>query len=541
MVIAAGTSDIGGMKQRTDMHRLVDLVRLHRMDTPPREVARLLVMGPNTERQYRQALEAEGLLHGDPTALPALEVLKMAVEKRCPPALPPQQVSSLEPLRSWIEDCLAKRMKPRAIYDRLRLEHAEFRGSYSAMKRFCRALGRARGVQPEDVAIAVETAAGEVAQVDFGYVGKLIDPETHTLRKAWCFVMVLGFSRHMVVRVVFDQRTETWLRLHVEAFEELGGVPKTIVPDNLKAAVIRAAFGVDDPTELNRSYRELARYYGFKVDPTPPRDPEKKGKVEAGVKYVKRNFFSGREGAALTDVRRDLARWVTEIAGLRTHGTTGKRPVEVFTALEQASLLKLPSARYEIVIWKKATVHQDSHVAMGERLYSVPWNHIGAEVWIRAVGNELAVYCNDERIALHARRGSGYRTTVDAHLPEHRVDLRHRSREYWEERAAKMGDDVLAFVREVFDSDDVLLQLRAVQGIVTHLETFPLARAQAACKRASHFGCHTIAGLKTILRKALDLEPVPPSSSATPATSTRFSRPASYWGERAREDSHELH
>ena len=541
MFVAADVSDDGGMRQRTDMHRLVDLVRLHRMETAPREVARLLVMGPNTERQYRQALEAEGLLHGDPTELPALEVLKMAVERRCPPMLPPQQVSTLEPLRPWIESCLAKRMKPRAIFARLRLEHVEFTGSYSAVKRFCRALRRARGVQPEDVAIPVETAAGEVAQVDFGYVGKLFDPEGRTLRKAWCFVMVLGFSRHMVVRVVFDQRTETWLRLHVEAFEELGGVPKTIVPDNLKAAVIRAAFAVDDATEVNRSYRELARHYGFKVDPTPPRDPEKKGKVEAGVKYAKHNFFSGKEGDDVTDVRRDLARWVTEIAGLRTHGTTGKRPMEVFAAVERASLLKLPGERYQIVVWKKATVHQDAHVAMGGRLYSVPWKHIGAEVWLRVVGNELAVYYNDDRIASHTRRASGYRTTIEAHLPEHRVDLRHRSREYWEERAAKMGDEVLAYAQEVFDSDDVLLQLRTVQGIVTHLETFPVERARAACERARHFGCHTIAGLKTILRKALDLEPLPAAPSATSAATTRFARPASYWGERVREDSHEFH
>ena len=132
------------------------------------------------------------------------------------------------------------------------------------------------------MAIPVETEPGEVAQVDFGEVGRLFDPETQRLRRAWAFVMVLGFSRQMVVRVVFDQKLTTWLRLHVEAFEELGGVVRTVVPDNLKAAVIRAAFGVSSSTALNRSYRELARHYGFKVDPTPPYAPQKKGKVESG-------------------------------------------------------------------------------------------------------------------------------------------------------------------------------------------------------------------------------------------------------------------
>jgi transposase len=107
----------------------------------------------------------------------------------------------------------------------------------------------------------VETDPGDVAQVDFGYVGKLYDADAGKLKKAWVFVMTLGFSRHMVARIVFDQKIETWLRLHIECFEELGGVPKTIVPDNLKAAVIRAAFGVDEETALNRSYRVLARHY----------------------------------------------------------------------------------------------------------------------------------------------------------------------------------------------------------------------------------------------------------------------------------------
>jgi transposase len=78
-------------------------------------------------------------------------------------------------------------------------------------------------------------------------------------------------------RIAFDQKIETWLRCHVEAFAALGAVPRTLVPDNLKSAVVRAAFGVDEPASLNRSYRELARHYHFKIDPTPIGAPKKKG------------------------------------------------------------------------------------------------------------------------------------------------------------------------------------------------------------------------------------------------------------------------
>src|SRR5262249_20907105 len=108
---------------------------------------------------------------------------------------------------------------PRAAFDRLRQEQMDFKGSYWAVKRLCRRLVREKGVQPEDVAIRVETEPGEIAQVDFGEIAKLFDPHTRVLRRAWVFVMVLGHSRHMFAKVVFDQKSETWIRLHMEAFD----------------------------------------------------------------------------------------------------------------------------------------------------------------------------------------------------------------------------------------------------------------------------------------------------------------------------------
>ena len=519
------------MQRRVDMDRLQELVRLHRMGSGGREVARLLGMSPNTERAYRLALDASGLLAGPIADLPTLERLKAAVEERLPRKLPPQQVSSLEP---WLES-IATRWRagagPRAIYDALRLEDSTFvesRATLSAVKRVCSRLKRARGVQPEEVAIPVETRPGEVAQVDFGYVGRLYDPKARVMRKAWVFVMVLGYSRHMVARIVFDQSTETWLRLHVEAFEELGGVVETVVPDNLKAAVVRAAFGVDGGTALNRSYRELARHYGFKVDPAPVFDPEKKGKVESGVKYVKRNFFrpSKEKDASLAGGL--LQRWVHEIAGTREHGTTHRRPLVEFREVEQGALQPLPALRFEPTVWKEARVHQDSHVIFDKRLYSVPWRLVGQVVWVRATAGTVAIFHDDVRVATHDRRDLGHRSTQDGHLPEHRADLRHRSRSYWEERADRVGPDTGRLIREVFDSDDVLSMLRTAQAIVGYLERHPRERAEGASRRASHFGTFTYQGVKNILVRALDLEPLPAGAAlpGSPQESFRFARSA---------------
>jgi transposase len=312
------------------MHRLQDLIRLHRQGEGSRVIARQLRMGRDTIRQYVRALKEADLLDGEVSELPELEVLQRALAEQLPARPAPQQESSIGAWSEMIAAMHGRSAGPRSIFDRLRLEHPDFPGSLSAVKRMCARLSRERGIAPDEVAIPVETEAGHIAQVDFSYVGKLYDPEQAVLRKCWLFLMSLGHSRHMYCQLVFDQRVETWVRLHIEAFESFGGVPRVIVPDNLKAAVIRAAFAVDDEPAIHRTYRELARHYGFQVDPTPPRSPEKKGKVESNAKYVKGNFFAPREPSDVVRARVDLQMWVREIAGQRVHGTTGRRPLEVF-------------------------------------------------------------------------------------------------------------------------------------------------------------------------------------------------------------------
>ena len=512
---------------RLDMHRLQEFVRLHRLGLSSRDIARLLKMGRNTQRQYRRCLSDAGLLDGDPDQIPDLADLKVAVREELPPTLPQQQVSTIENWRSSIAEMIERGAGPTAIYDKLRFDDPTFRASVSAVKRLYARILKEKGVQPQDVAIPVISNPGEIAQVDFGYLGKLLDSETGTVRKVWVFVLVLAYSRHMVARLVFGQSAEIWQQLHVEAFTELGGVTDTIVPDNLKAAVIRASFAVDEQSQLNRSYRELARHYGCKIDPTPVRAPEKKGKVESAVKYIKTNFWKPRAFRDVEHARQELARWVPEIAGTRRHGTTGKQPLEVFRNAEKPLLKPLPQKPYELVSWRHLTVHQDTHVLFEQRLYSVPWSLLGQKVWVRATRGTVAIYHDDERVATHDRTGPGIRITNEAHLPTHRADLRHRSPAHWLERADAIDPAVGTFAREVFAADNELSQLKVVQAIVRLLETVPQQRAKAACARASHFAAFSFQALKRILDRGLDREPLhdvvpfPAPTGARP----RFARP----------------
>ncbi len=497
-------------RQRTDMHRLQELVRLVRLGCGARQVARLLSMGRDTIRAYAGALGKAGLLEGPADQLPAQDLLAAAVREHVgAPALPPQQRSKVEPHREEIDRQRRKGAKPTAIHDWLRLNVVGYSGSVSAVKRLCRRLGAADGPEATDVAIRVETAAGEIAQVDFAYAGLRYDPARAVVRKSWLFVMTLAFSRHQFADLVFDQRSETWIRLHVAAFGFFGGVPKVIVPDNLKAAVVRAAFGVSSDPVLHRSYRELARHYGFQIDPAPPRAPEKKGKVERNVGYVRRNFLATNDAVDIETDRRALSRWLLEVAATRRHGTTGRVVLELFEEQERRALLPLPAERFEVVLWKEAKVHRDTHVQVDGAFYSVPWKNVTKSVWVRVAATQLLIYVGDDLVAAHPRLSRGQRHTVEAHLPEHRGPWRHRAKEHWIGLAARMGEEVRALAEEIFAQDDVLHQLRKVQGVVTLLEGYPKERAVRAALRARRFGCLDYRGIKSILTKGLDVQALP--------------------------------
>lgn len=259
---------------------------------------------------------------------------------------------------------------------------------------------------------------------------------------------------------------------------------------------------------LNRSYRELARHYGATIDPTPAYAPKKKGKVESAVKYVKGAFFKPRDLTDIDDANRQLTRWITDTANLREHGTTRRRPKEVFDAVEAQKLLGLPDVPYVPVLWHRATVRTNSHVTFDKRFYSVPWQLLGKDAWLRVQGNQVVIYVDDERVAEHRRDGETPWSTREAHLPEGRRDHAQRDPEYWYRRAENIGEEVLDYVRAVMAADEVHSPLRRVVSIVMTLESVPAQRACAVAQRASRYAAFHPDAVRRILKQNLDDKPV---------------------------------
>ncbi|MBI3098793.1 MAG: IS21 family transposase [Planctomycetes bacterium] len=333
--------------RRTLVLDVREMVRRLRLGEAGREIARDLGCNRRTIAKYHRLAQTEGWLSRPELPAPGeidLRLTQMA------PTLEWGPESSVEPHRDTVVALRAKGVEVTALWQILRDQHG-YAGAYASVLRF---VHRLEPKTPEAF-VRIETKPGEEAQVDFGYAGRFLDRRCGRLRKAWVFVMTLSWSRHQYAEIVFDQSVETWLALHVRAFESFGGVPAKIVIDNLKAAITKACF--EDP-QVQRSYRELAEHYDFLISPCRPRTPEHKGKVENGVHYVKRNALAGREFADIDAANAHLARWVREVAGVRDHGTTHERPLDRFE-IERPAFRPLPATPYVLAVWKEVKLHPD--------------------------------------------------------------------------------------------------------------------------------------------------------------------------------------
>ena len=193
---------------------------------------------------------------------------------------------------------------------------------------------------------------------------------------------------------------QTWLACHRRAFEWFNGVPKRVIIDNPKCAITKACY--HDP-EVQRAYGECAEGYGFLIAPCPVRDPQKKGRVESNVKYIKNGFVPLKEFRSLSDANAQLKSWLLSVAGNRKHGTTKCQPLERFTEIEQALLSPLPEVPPEQAVWAKVKVHGDGHVQFEHCRYSVPYTLIRETLWLKASDTMVRIYQKHELKATHAR------------------------------------------------------------------------------------------------------------------------------------------
>lgn len=499
-------------ERRLKLMEIRELMRHIREERSDRQIAKDLGIDRRTVKRYRKWGKEQGLLEG---GLPDHEDLLKILDTSMPEKMPPQNSSRAAPYRARITELLNEKVKVTAIYDRLKDQG--YTGSYMSVLRL------ARKIAPKKVKTCTrkECQPGEEAEIDFGYVGLMGDEEGN-LRKAWAFVMVLGWSRYAYVEFVFNQKVETWLRCHRNALEFFGGVPRRLVIDNLKSGITQAIW--DDP-QVQMAYRECAEHYGFLILPCRPATPEHKGKVEGGVSYVQGRFMGGRGPMSLAQANREVRKWCKEEAGMRIHGTTKEQPHRRFEEIEKKRLKMLPDAPYDLAIWKKAKLHRDCHVVFEGSYYSAPFRMVGQTLWVCAGTQQVRLFNERyELTAIHERATRpGTRRTHRDHYPPEKLPGLERTRESCLVQAAEHGLAVRQTVEQIL-ADPVLDRLHQAGRLLRLSEKYGSKRLNDACQRALNYGDPAYKTIKGILKHNLDQEALPTPAQVPPAHT--FLRPA---------------
>jgi transposase/DNA replication protein DnaC len=309
----------------------------------------------------------------------------------------PVSVSKLEPFKPYLSERMQVGIWNAQVLLR-ELRERNYTGGYTILKDWLKPQRESTQV----VAVRrFETPPGKQAQVDWGHIGSLA--ENGDERKLWCFTITLGYSRMMMAEAATDQKLGTLLRMHETAFRQWGAVPAEILYDRMKTIWT----GTDQRGEIiwNAVFLDFARYWGFTPRLCRPYRAQTKGKIESGVKYVRRNFLCGllgREPASLADFNAELRRWVAEVANQRVHGTTRAQVLIRFDEDQFAMQPVNGRPGYPYRDDELRRVARDAYVSWRGSRYSVPWEYAGKEVWVRECDRDIEVRHGAERIATHA-------------------------------------------------------------------------------------------------------------------------------------------
>lgn len=482
--------------RKIEMHQYREIIYRLREGQSAREISRAGLAGRKKVKAVKERAEKNGWLERE-AELPNDKQLAAIFENKERIVNEPLAKEHAKEIERWVKEGI----QANVIHQHLCNNHG-FTGGYDCIQRFVKKL---KSKSIDNLTVPLIFKPGEAAQVDFGKGPTLFDKRVGKEVSTWFFVITLCWSRHQYAELITHQDVETWLTCHQNAFNWFGGLPSKIIIDNPKCAITKACYHAP---EVQRSYEEFAQGYGFIISACPPREPQKKGRVESGVKYVKNNFVPLREFKDLQDANRQLKQWVTGVAGNRIHGSTFKKPLTQFSDIEQHQLKSLPVTAPEITVWQKVKLYRDCHVRYLKCKYSAPYSLDGEELWLKSTATTIAIYHKHELKALHARLFiEGQWSTKQEHFPPKARFYLKRTEDWCLENSERIGKSC-NFVIENLLTDPVRDLLHQAQHVVELEKKYGTARLEAACKRAVAFSVGNYKTIKTILEEGLDYEQI---------------------------------
>lgn len=459
-------------------------------DSPAANPAIKVITDPATEIPLVVAV-------GEPKA--AIEVITDSeaapVPERAPSRSP--SASACTAHRDTIELGLARGRNAKAIWQDL-VDAYGFAAGYQSVRRFVRKLQA--GATPE-ARVVIETAPGEECQVDYGEGPMVRDPHTGKYRRTRLFVLTLGCSRKSVRLLVFRSSARTWAELHEKAFRRLSGATKVVVLDNLKEGVLTP--DIYDPT-LNPLYRDVLAHYGAVALPCRVRDPDRKGKVEAGVAHAQKTPLKGLRFETIEEAQAYLDRWEERWADTRIHGTT-KRQVAAMFAEERPSLLPLPIEPFRYYQYGERAVHLDGCVEVEAAYYGAPPGWIGRRVQVQWDARHVRLINprDGQLLREHLRHARGGRRIKEEDRPK-KTPL---TTQQLLARADRTGAQIGAVCRSMHQTDGEEA-VRQILGMLSLAKKYGNATVEDACATALEMG----AGHYRFVRRYLERRPAAPLS-----------------------------
>ena len=480
-------------------------------------IARNLHVGKRRIKQLRELAQKHGYLAAEGngpglTAIPAYPEAvfvdrpdgrseKMSAEHRC-----------LDGVREWMKDRLEVGWQPITVFEELPGELGVV--SRSSFYRYLKRSGLDKtGRHYRRVVPEIVHDPGEALLVDWGKLCNAYNPATGKKGPVWAFVGVLGYSRLRMVRLVWRMDVETTLRALEDMFLELGGVTRKVTMDNAKCIALEAS---RYEAVLNPVAERFASHYGFFFECLPPAQPQIKGHVERQIPYVRR-LRQSRDGLwENLDVEESHLRRKLGLANEQLHGTTRRRPREVFAAEERAALKDLPSLAYEVERYHEGLVRKDGYVRFDSRYYAAGEGFIGKVVTVIADSKQVALYHEGRLLEVHGRLSGPLQMKA---VKPHQLKPWEKTIQdgaFYCRRAEELGPNVKAWVEEVLKQGQGFVDTRKVWGVLSLDKRYDRVKIDGACARALALGSTSY----RMVMKMLDIADALVQSEATEPTAT---------------------
>lgn len=482
-------------RKHISMRKIKEILRLSCLkQLSPRAIGNIVKIGRSTVQDHLQRAKNAGITLEMAESIPEEELEKLLF------SLPGS--SSNRPQPCWKTIHLEHRKKD-VTMQVLWEEYKEQEPDGLSYSYFCDLYRKF--TKTVDISMRQIHKAGEKMFVDYcGKTVEIFDAVTGEIRIAQVFVAVLGASNYLYAEATWSQQLSDWLFSHVRALEFFGGVPRAIVPDNLKSGVTKPDYY--DP-DINPSYVEFARHYDTTILPARIKKPKDKAKAKIGVQLVQRWLLAKLRHrrfssiASLNSAIRELLITINDRPFKKLEGSRRS----IFESLEKPAMAPLPAAAYEFAAWKIAKVSIDYHVEFKKFFYSVSWKEVHQKVRMRVTATTVEIFKDDQRLAVHLRKytGDSY-STLEEHMPPQHKFMK------WQPGkllfiAEKIGEPVKRVLEEIFKARPHPEQgFRSALGLLRLGRILGEERLLNACKKAIDIGSPKYKSVKAILESGQD-------------------------------------